>query len=168
PQGMRQYAPFPFDLAALVASVEYRPGWTIKLVDVERDPADTHGHSAGGLTLRITTCGYNSYHPDHGETYRVHHYSIVPAATYNRARWLRWLFEQFLLVERHEAMEFFKLAVGNHFEEDTSVSVQYERPFAPTHGPGMDPYIVHEAASAIQTATSFRGEINPTEEDAGE
>ncbi|MCU1494843.1 MAG: hypothetical protein JWO62_2607, partial [Acidimicrobiaceae bacterium] len=156
PQGMRQYAPFPFDLAALVASVEYRPGWTIKLVDVERDPADTHGHSAGGLTLIITTCGYNSYHPDRGEHYRVNHYSIVPAATYNRASWLRWLFEQFLLVERHEAMEFFSVTVPH---PDDGLPVR-KRPFAPTHGPGDDPYIVHEAASAIQTATSFRGEIN--------
>lgn len=32
----------------------------------------------------------------------------VPAAAYNEQSWTRWLLEQILLVEKHEAMEFFK------------------------------------------------------------
>lgn len=154
PTGMRQYAPFPVDLKALVDACAYRPGWAIALMDLERDPADTHGHSAGGLTLRITTFGLDSYNPanDH---YRVHHYFVVPAATYNRASWLRWLFECYLLVERHEAMEFFKLRRYDDIESPV------DRPFAPTHGPGDDPYIVHEVATERQAATNFRGVVLP-------
>ena len=146
PTGMRQYAPFPDELADLVKHCAYRPGWLISLMDIERDPADTHGASAGGLTLRITTLGYDSYNVEAGEHYRVHHYSIVPAATYNRASWQRWLFERFLDVERHECMEFF--------------AIDGKRPYAATHGPGDDPYVVHEIVTELQAATSFRGLVN--------
>jgi hypothetical protein len=140
---MQQYAPYPTELDDLVGKCAYRPGWTVALKDIERDPADTHGDSAGGLTLVITTCGYDSYHPDSGEHYRVHHYTAVPAATFNRASWQRWLFDQFLRVEQHECMEFFAIE-DNH-------------PYAATHGPGDDPYVVHEVATETQRATSFRG-----------
>ena len=146
---MRQYAPYPHALKELVDKCQYRR-WVVDLVDIERDPADTHGHSAGGLTLRITTLGYNAYRVGGGENYRVNHYFIVPAATYNRASWVRWLFERFLEVERHEAMEFFRIA-GSDWPN--------ERPFAPTHGPGDDPYIVHEFATERQAAMDFRGEV---------
>lgn len=142
---MQQYAPDPVELFDLVEHLEYRPGWWVSLLDIERDPADTHGEAAGGLTLRITTLGYDSYNTKDGENYRVHHYRIVPAATYNRDSWRRWLFDQFLDVEKHETMEFFKISG--------------ERPFPPTHGPGDDPYTVHQLASATQVATNFRGEV---------
>src|SRR5258708_4838109 len=90
-------APYPEILAKLVEACEYRPDWEIHLVHLDR------GQDSFGLTLRIITLGYDSYHPEKGETYRVAHYMPVPPAAYNEQSWCRWLLEQFILVERHEA-----------------------------------------------------------------
>lgn len=141
---MRQTAPFPTLLAELVTSLAYRPGWTFTLSHLDR------GQGSVGLTLDIVTQGYNSYHPERGETYRVHHYMPVPPAAYDRRSWQRWLLEQLLLVERHEACEFF--AIGG------------EHPYAPHHGPGNDPYIVFDHGTNEDSRTSFRGDIKPPEE----
>jgi hypothetical protein len=135
---MRQTAPQPLLLESLVDRVAYRPGWTIRLGDVDR------GQGSEGLTLVVTTLGYNAYHPELGETYRVHHYFPVPPAAYDERSWRHWLLEQLLLVERHEACEFFQ--IGG------------ERPYAPHHGPGNDPYIVFEHGTAKDVRTSYRGE----------
>lgn len=127
PRRMHQYAPYPQDLVDLVAKVQYRPGWRFIL----HDDLD-RGQGSQGATLDIITKGYNAYHPDRGEAYSVHHYMPVPPASYTRRDWQRWLFEQCLLVERHEAMEFFSIDGGH--------------PYAPTHGDGHDPYTVVEYA----------------------
>lgn len=139
----RQEAPFPVELADLVAGLRYRPGWQVALVDIDR------GQGSAGLTLVITTLGLNSYHPERGETYRVNHYMPVPAASYNRQSWQRWLFEQYLLVERHEAMEFF--------------AIDDDRPYAPNHGHGEDPYTVREVTTDDARRTSFLNVTKPTE-----
>lgn len=144
-QRVQQYGPFPVGLKEIVDACVYRPGWRVTLVDLERDPASTHGVAAGGLTLVITTVGFDTYDVGAGPDYRVAHYFVVPAATYNRRSWLRWLFDCFAKVELHEAMEFFQVAGA--------------RPFAPTHGPGDDPYVVHELATDEQIRTTFRGEL---------
>lgn len=136
---MRQEAPDPLVLMELVAALTYRPGWTFHLVDLDR------GQGSVGLTLDVVTRGFDSYHPERGETYRVHHYFPVPPAAYDRRSWQRWLFEQVLLVERHEAMEFFR--IGG------------DRPYAPHHGPGNDPYIVFDHGTDEDVRTSFRGVV---------
>jgi hypothetical protein len=109
----------------------------------------------------------------------------VPPAAYDARTWLRWLFDQFCLVEIHEAMEFF--AVESHQSEpddecaecghiathhdgrDSSCAdcesthryreskPRYVRPYAPNHGPGRNPYVVHELGLNIDARTSFRG-----------
>lgn len=135
-----QYSPFPGELAALVEALEYRPGWVIKLEDKDR------GQGSRGLTLVITTKGYDSYNPGNGETYRVNHYMPVPPAAFNRVSWQHWLFDQCVLVERHECMEFFR--------------INGKRPYAPHHGPGNDPYIVFERGSDEEARTMYTGEIN--------
>ena len=143
-----QSAPWPEELVQIVEACSYRPGWKIMMCDVDRDTVQGTGEVlAKGLTLVITTQGYDSYHPERGENYRVHHFMPVPAATYDRRSWQRWLFDQFLLVERHEAAEFFK--VGKR------------RPYAPHHGPGNDPYIIFEHGEAKDTRTMFTGEVLP-------
>lgn len=38
---------------------------------------------------------------------------------------------------------------------------RYTRPYAPSHGPGNDPYLVRELGTDIDRRTSFRGELNP-------
>jgi hypothetical protein len=141
---MQQTAPFPISLAELVKQVTYRPGWGIRLENVDRD-SDAEGKVVGyGLTLIITTLGRNSYRVNDGETYRVNHYFIVPAATYDVRAWTRWLFDRFIDVETHECMEFFKLGG--------------KRPFAPSHGPGNNPYSVRERQTEDDAHTMFTGE----------
>lgn len=141
----RQQAPYPRELAFLVARLRYRPGWKFRLDEVDR------GQGSSGLTLIIMTSGYDSYHPDRGKGYRVSHFMPVPPAAYDARSWQRWLFEQCLLVERHEAMEFFAICDSPHSEHAT-------RPYAPSHGPGNDPYLVRELGTSADQRTSFRGE----------
>lgn len=140
-KALRQGAPYPAELAALVAELEYRPGWTFSLETIDR------GQDSMGLTLIITTLGYNTHHVDRGETYRVSHLMPVPPAAYNAASWRMWLFEQLLLVEKHEAMEFFQ--------------VSGERPYAPNHGHGWDPYLLTEETTDADRRTNFRNQVVP-------
>jgi hypothetical protein len=169
-----QSSPWPTDLEDLVSKCRYRAheGWTVRLAsDLPRDQAtDENGVVTGevighGATLVITTKGYDSYHPERGWNYRTQHFFIVPAATYNRDAWCRWLFDQFVKVETHEAMEHFVIrhrtpdgqtSVGT---EDGQQNFWDERPFAPTHGPGCDPYVVHERTTDRQLRTRFTGEV---------
>lgn len=139
-----QTAPFPHELAELVEACIYRAGWLVYLADEVRDPASTHGAETRGLTLSIVTNTVNSYPPH--QPMRVRHLFAVPAATYNRDSWLRWLFERFCDVEKHEAMEFF--------------TIDGDKPYAPNHGPGWDPYLVTQLTTDLDRRTSFRGEIN--------
>lgn len=142
---LTQEGPYPTQLAELVSACTYRPDWEVYLRDEVRDPADTHGVESRGLTLSIVVTGPNSYPPH--ELLRVRHLFAVPPATYNYESWRWWLFERFLAVERHEAMEFFTID-GN-------------KPYAPNHGPGWDPYLVTVVADEVDRRTSFRGEVTP-------
>lgn len=159
---MSQWAPYPTILAELVSKLRYRPGWQFRLDDIERDPASSHGAAAGGLTFIGITGTWtwpefagearyegadDAYHP--GTPRPVHFYFPVPAATYDEQSWRRWLFDCLLDVERHEAMEHFRIGA--------------ERPFAPNHGPGRNPYVVFEYATDEDRRTSFRGVLNQSE-----
>lgn len=163
---MQQWAPYPTILDWLVQRTRYRTGWRFKLVPaLHRD--DDHGRgTAGGLTLDIITATANAYRPAACERcqsvvtdYHVHHYFIVPAATYNQQSWTRWLFNRIVDVETHEAMEFFALEVDVATEQPASAGTVLQRPYGPTHGPGDDPYTVKELATPTQQRTSFRGTV---------
>lgn len=119
---MTQEAPFPTELEDLIRSVTCKPGWRFELVDVDRDNKTCHG-----LTLIIYVLGPNSDNPDY--EIDISHWFPVPAATYDRREWCRWLFDRCMDVERHEMMEFFKINGG--------------RPFAPNHKRGRNPYLVN-------------------------
>jgi hypothetical protein len=163
--------------------LRYREGWSFELKDIERDHADVHSGAAGGLTFIGITGDYGG----------LYFYFPVPAATFNRASWLRWLFDRILDVERHEAMEHFAIEetddsydlyepcvecghrATRHDGRDNScndctldeghrhrfapsnVKRITVRPFAPTHGPGDDPYVVHDYADDLQRRTAFTG-----------
>lgn len=142
-KAMRQTAPHPTMLDALVKKLAYRPGWTFRVADIDR------GQGSEGLTFIATTVGYDTYHPDRGETYRVNHYFPVPPAAYNEQSWRRWLLDRIIEIETHEACEFFQIAG--------------ERPYAPHHGPGNDPYIIFEHGTDEDARTSFRGEVKPAD-----
>jgi hypothetical protein len=146
---MRQVAPFPMILAELIQQLRYKAGWTFRLSDLDR------GQGSAGLTLIINITGPDSYHPE--RTISVNHYMPVPPAAYDGRSWQRWLCEQVLLVERHEACEFFGFSVTG------SDGMRYDtlrKPYAPSHGPGNDPYLVREVGTLEDQRTSFRGEIN--------
>jgi hypothetical protein len=137
---MQQVAPFPEVLESLVRLLSYRDGWSFRLVTgLDR------GQGSQGLTLVINVSGPNSY-PPHNVT-SVNHYMIVPAAAYDGRSWRRWLFDQIGLVERHERMEWFE--------------IDGQKMYAPSHGPGNDPYLVRELGTDTDRRTSFRGHLNP-------
>lgn len=138
-----QQAPFPDDLAEMVVGLQYRPGWQFWLGHMDR------GQGSIGLTFDVVTLGYNSYHPDLGESYSVHHLMPVPPAAYNRVSWRRWLLDMCILVDRHEACEFF--------------AIDGVKPYAPNHGPGFDPYIVFELTTDEDRRTSFRGIVKESD-----
>lgn len=140
---MTQAAPDPVALRDLVSQVRYKPGWKFRLADMDRS------QGSAGLTLTITVNVPDSYRP--GEKIQVAHYMIVPAASYDRRSWRWWLFQQILLVEQHEAAEFFRFpAAGDEGAE--------MRPFAPNHSPGRDPYQVLELGTIEDAETDFRGD----------
>lgn len=132
-------APYPEALAAIINATTYKEGWTFSLADLDR------GQDSIGLTLIIKIICPNSYNP--AEMRPVHHFFPVPPAAYNTQSWARWLFNQILHVERHEAMEFFQ--------------VEGVRLYAPNHSPGHDPYQIRELTTEEERRTSFRGELNP-------
>lgn len=134
-----QTFPRPEPLFELVDALTYKAGWNLSVKDVDR------GQGSRGLTLCILITTPDSYHPE--ELRRVMHYMPVPPAAFDRRSWRRWLFEQILLVERHEACEFFQ--------------VDGARPYAPHHGPGNDPYVVFEHGTDEDVRTSYRGEVKP-------
>ncbi len=135
---MKQEAPDPKELFDLVATLQYKDWWKFTLEDLDR------GQGSVGLTLCILITTPDSYHPE--SMRRVMHYFIVPAAAYDMRSWRRWLFDQILLVETHEAAEFFVIK-GEHV-------------YAPRHGPGNDPYTVVEYADELDRRTNYKGEIN--------
>lgn len=133
-------APWPYALEALIARLNYREGWTFEL----RCVGDPEVNRV--LCLDVLTRGVDSYDPGN-VGYRVHHFMQVPPATYNEQSWRRWLFDQIVRVETHEACEFFK--------------IDGRRPYAPHHGPGQDPYVVFERGTDEEARTMFTGEIRP-------
>lgn len=152
---LRQEAPYPYALAELVEHLAYKPKWRFTLEDTDR------GQGSEGLTLCILITTPDSYNPERLRS--VMHYMPVPPAAFDRRSWRRWLFEQVLLVERHEACEFFRFETteGGPFQKrDGSWSDTYvERPYAPHHGPGNDPYIVFDHGTDEDVRTSYKGVV---------
>jgi hypothetical protein len=96
------------------------------------------------MTLVVQRRGPDTYHPD--KILTVHHFFPVPPATFDRDTWTRWLFDRLGDVDRHERMEDF--VIGG------------QRVLAPNHGPGRNPYVVHEYATVTDRRTTFRGELS--------
>ena len=138
---LSQIAPYPHMLGALLEGLTYKPRWRFALRHLDRDQGSI------GLTLVITITTTDSYDITVDKT--VQHYFPVPPAAYDERSWQRWLFEQILLVETHEAMEFFTLDVGEGFI----------KPYAPSHGPGNDPYMIRELGTELDQRTAYTGAV---------
>lgn len=121
-------------LARVVAETKCKPGWSFRLVDED-----------GALRLFIKLVGTDNY--DHSKPFVVNHVHPVPVTTYNEKSWRRWIFDQCIRTMNHEIGE--SLRFGE----------QELRPFAPMHGPGEDPYTVHEVRSEIDALTTQNGTI---------
>ncbi len=132
---MTQEAPYPLLLEGVLQRLGYKANWLFSLQDIDR------GQGSKGLTLVIRITTPDSYQPDRMRT--VLHYMIVPAASYDERAWIRWVLDQILLVEQHEACEFFK--------------IDDKRPFSPNHGPGRNPYSIIEKGTYKDAATEFTG-----------
>lgn len=159
---MRQVAPYPQALADLVGRLRYRAdrGWQVELHDdYQRDKPGRHSGESRGLTLVVTRCGPDSYHPE--RIIAVNHLFAVPPATYNEQSWMVWLFDRLGSVDVHERMEDFAFAVDHNIAPDGSAEEVLDRPLAPCHGPGWDPYLVTVERTEADRRTSFRGELNP-------
>ncbi len=145
---MHQDAPYPQPLAALVDQLSYREdrGWSVRLANgLVRDSGPDGEPLSSGLTLVVQRVGPDTYDPE--SLLHVNHYFPVPPATYDTRSWQRWLFDRLGDVDTHERMEDFVISGA--------------RPYAPSHGPGNDPYLVRELATDIDRRTSFRGDLNP-------
>ncbi len=124
-------------LADVVSRVTYKPGWSFRLEEISR------GQGCEGLTLLISGEVRDSFG---GGMIEIVHLMPVPPAAYVESAWRRWILEQILLVEKHEAMEFFR--------------VDGDQPFFPNHDPGKDVYAIIETQSrdeAHAPATPWNG-----------
>ena len=115
-----------------VGHASCKPGWRFSTREED-----------GALRLVITVIGPDSTDPD--EDIAVAHFFPAPIATYNARTWRRWIFECCRRLENHELGEWFK--------------IDGARPFAPLHGPGEDPYTVHEFRDEIDSRTLQGGTV---------
>lgn len=121
-------------LRRLVEQVKCKPRWSFRLQDED-----------GALTLVIRVPGTDSATPSDPTPRTIDHHHRVPIAEYNEKTWRRWIFEQCRRVENHELGEWFRIGA--------------ERPFAPLHGPGEDPYTVHEFRPEVDALTVQDGSV---------
>jgi hypothetical protein len=122
-------------LRRLVDEVEGFPGWSFGLIDDDE-----------GLRLRIvdSKC-VDSYQPD--RRMPLAHFFPVPVTTWNEESWKRWIFDCALGALTHECGEWLR------FGED--------RPFAPAHGPGENPYVVNTYRPKEVAFTTQDGSMRP-------
>lgn len=121
-------------LRKVVSEARCKPGWSFRVVEED-----------GALRLVIRVVGRDSARPDDSMPMAIAHYHPVPQAAYNEKSWRRWVFEQCRRVENHELGEWLRFG-----------SV---RPFLPMHGPGEDPYTIHEVRPEEDALTTQDGSM---------
>lgn len=127
-----------FDLLAnIVSETKCKPGWSFRLTDDE-----------GAMRLIIRIRDFDNYPPYGPKT--IDHVHPVPITTYNEKSWRRWIFDQCLRTMNHEIGESLRF---------TGEGLDPVRPFAPMHGPGEDPYTVHETRPEIDALTTQDGSL---------
>lgn len=87
------------DINALLAQVEYRPGWRIKAFDCWE-----------GVMVRITADVPNAYNPSETVTLGVNSY-VDPGSLASEADFVTWLSWRLRRMEIHESMEWLRWKV---------------------------------------------------------
>lgn len=124
-----------FDLLErIVNETKCKPGWEFKLIDED-----------GAKRLVISLDTTDNYNPEN--YYWINHYHPCPVATYNEKTWRRWVYDKCVATMVHE------LGEALRFGPDEV------RPFVPMHGPGEDPYTVHEWRSEEDARMTQRGTL---------
>lgn len=124
-------------LERIVNETNCKPGWTFRLI-----------YEGGAPRLVIKIYDTHNYT---GEPYRIAHYHPVPICSYNTKSWRRWIFEQCIRTMNHE--------IGESLRFGLEGDANQVRPFAPMHGPGEDPYTVHEWRTEKEALTVQDGSI---------
>jgi hypothetical protein len=119
-------------LEKVVSELKGPPNWYFRLADED-----------GAKRLVITLDTVSNY--DNTKPFAVSHFHPVPIATYNEKTWQRWVFDQCIRTMNHELGE--------------ALSFKGKRPFAPMHGPGEDPYIVHDNRTDEERRTMQDGSV---------
>jgi hypothetical protein len=126
-------APQSFDLLRkLIEEMDGPPGWTFDFVSKQ-----------GAPFFYIYVPAQNNYDPSQERTTRHEH--PVPWADFKSKTWRKWLFDRCRASMDHEMGEMVRWG-------DL-------RPFAPTHGPGEDPYTVREYRDPIDALTTQDGSV---------
>jgi len=121
-------------LAKCIQEAKCKPGWNFSL---------RPGEDEGTVCLYITIRDVNNY--NHLEPFTVSHVHPAPCTTFNERSWRRWIFEKCLATMNHEIGE--------------ALNFNGVRPFVPMHGPGEDPYTVHEWRSESDALTTQDGSL---------
>jgi hypothetical protein len=119
-------------LRRLVSEMYGPPGWSFDVVD--KGPV---------AALMIHVSARDNYDANQRRT--TSHEHLAPPASYNEKTWRRWIFDRCLASMAHEMGE--QVRWGDI------------RPFAPTHGPGEDPYTVREYRDPIDVLTTQYGRV---------
>jgi hypothetical protein len=121
-------------LERLINDAQCKPGWTLRY-ELEDD--------APRLVIRIRE--FDNY--DQSKPRTTYHYHPAPIATYNEKSWRRWIFDKCVATMAHELGEALRFGPEEY------------RPFAPMHGPGEDPYTVHEWRPESDALTTQNGTL---------
>lgn len=114
-----------------VGDLKYKAGWSFKLVNSPSLFPEPYSAERPNGRLIISMVTEDSL--GRGPVVITHELPVPPFQQEKKV-WRRWLLEQIVLVERHEACEFFQ--VGG------------DKPFFPDHTPGANPYAVLERDAA--------------------
>jgi hypothetical protein len=122
-------------LKKIVAETKCKPGWSFNVAQGE----------GSSWILIISILEDDNYKP--GQLLKVGHCHPIPTTSFNEKSWRRWILEQCLRTMNHEIGE--SLRFGK----------EEIRPFAPMHGPGEDPYTIHEWRSEQDALTTQDGSL---------
>jgi hypothetical protein len=124
-------------LAHIVKTLKGPPEWAFKLVDED-----------GAKRFVVTIYTKSNY--DQEKDFAVSHFHPVPIATYNEKSWQRWVFDHCLRTMHHELGE--------------ALVFDGKRPFGPCHGPGFNPYDIHDNVTPEEKRIMQDGSIRPIKE----